>query len=331
MLTRKANTVDNSAGFTGGTMASPTENFTVAILLCSYNGERFVTQQIESIQRQTHKNWTLYISDDGSTDRTIDRVCELQAAVPEGKIKLFEGPRQGFANNFISLLTRTEIQADFYAFCDQDDVWHDDKLQRSLDCLISTPSDATALYCSRTRLINDHGAFIGYSPLLTKPLGFSNALVQSIAGANTMVINHHTRTLLNIDYDSLPIVAHDWLIYMIVTGSEGFIHYDSTPTLDYRQHAHNLIGDQSGLRFKLVRFKKAFSGRFKTWCNQNISILTKLRSALSTKNQKKLDDFSSARSSHLVVRVSLMRRARIYRQTLTGNIGLFFAVLFNKI
>jgi hypothetical protein len=146
-----------------------------------------------------------------------------------------------------------------------------------------------------------------------------------------MVINHHTRTLLNINYDSLPIVAHDWLIYMIVTGSEGVIHYDATPTLDYRQHAHNVIGDQSGLRLKLVRLKKAFSGRFKTWCDQNINVLSRLRDTLSINNQKKLDDFSNARSSGLVVRVKLMRRARIYRQTLTGNIGLFFAVLFNKL
>lgn len=331
MLIRETNTVDKLADSINGTMTPDTENFSVAILLCSYNGERFLAQQIASIQRQTHKNWTLYISDDGSTDRTLEKVRELQAAFPEGKIKLFNGPRQGFANNFISLLTRTEIQADFYAFCDQDDVWHDDKLQRSLDSLVSTPAGATALYCSRTRLINDDGAFIGHSPLFTRPLGFSNALVQSIAGANTMVINHHTRTLLNINYDSLPIVAHDWLIYMIVTGSEGFIHYDATPTLDYRQHANNVIGDQSGLRLKLGRLKKAFSGRFKTWCDQNINVLSRLRHTLSINNQKKLDDFSKARSSRLVVRVKLMRRARIYRQTLTGNIGLFFAVLLNKL
>jgi len=331
MLIRETNTVDKLADSINGIMTPDTENFSVAILLCSYNGERFLAQQIASIQRQTHKNWTLYISDDGSTDRTLEKVRELQAAFPEGKIKRFDGPRQGFANNFISLLTRTEIQADFYAFCDQDDVWHDDKLQRSLDSLVSTPAGATALYCSRTRLINDDGAFIGHSPLFTRPLGFSNALVQSIAGANTMVINHHTRTLLNINYGSLPIVAHDWLIYMIVTGSEGFIHYDATPTLDYRQHANNVIGDQSGLRLKLGRLKNAFSGRFKTWCDQNINVLSRLRHTLSINNQKKLDDFSKARSSRLVVRVKLMRRARIYRQTLTGNIGLFFAVLFNKL
>ncbi|MFY1666476.1 glycosyltransferase family 2 protein [Pseudomonas sp. Pseu.R1] len=331
MLTRKISTTTQLINAKSDSSTPQTEDFTVAILLCSYNGEKFLDRQIESIQRQTHKNWTLYISDDGSSDSTLSVIRALQGAVPAGKIHLFKGPRRGFASNFISLLTRAEVQADFYAFCDQDDIWHEDKLERSLKCLASAPSHLPALYCARTRLIDEQGAIIGYSPLFSRPPGFSNALVQSIAGANTMLINHQARALLNIDFEAAPIVAHDWLIYLIVAGAEGFIYYDPLPALDYRQHPGNIIGDQSGFHLKLTRFRKAFSGRFKVWCDHNIKILGRVRHVLTKQNQVKLDDFSSARSSGLLRRMHLMRRARIYRQTATGNIGLFFAVVLNKL
>ena len=95
------------------------------------------------------------------------------------------GPGKGFVANFLSLACDTAIKADYYGFCDQDDLWDADKLERALAWLDAAPRGMPALYCARTRLIAEDGGDIGFSPFFGKPLTFRNALVQSIAGGNT--------------------------------------------------------------------------------------------------------------------------------------------------
>ena len=303
----------------------------VAILLCTYNGSAFLEQQLESFVFQTHNNWVIYASDDGSSDKTLDILTSFQAKYGQDRLTVCKGPRQGFAKNFISLIKNHTVMADYFAFSDQDDIWLEDKLERSIAKLIGSPHGVPALYCSRTRLINADRHVIGFSPLFTKPPGFRNALVQSLAGANTMLINNAARDLLAETEDEAHVVAHDWLAYLLVSGCGGKVIYDPVPTLDYRQHGGNLIGANSGLKERLVRLGKMCSGRFSEWSSQNLYILSSLKPKLTPENRLTLSDFEKARQSSLLQRLCLMKKSGVYRQTPQGNVSLIVAACLNKI
>lgn len=133
----------------------------VAILLTTYNGEKYLQDQLDSIAGQTYRNWKLYASDDGSTDSTLDILQRFQRQYGANQVHLFAGPRTGFAQNFLSLIRNPDIHAEYFAFCDQDDVWFAHKLERSVTRLDVLPDNTNpAVYCSRTRLIDEVGALL---------------------------------------------------------------------------------------------------------------------------------------------------------------------------
>ncbi len=125
------------------------------------------------------------------------------------------GPSRGFAENFRSLLTSSDVAADYFAFADQDDVWDKDKLSRAIGPVRETATETPALYCSRTRLVDESGQPIGFSPLFTRRPGFRNALVQSIAGGNTMVMNRAALSILAQSAQrTSPSRSPDWWTYL---------------------------------------------------------------------------------------------------------------------
>ena len=303
----------------------------IAILMCTYNGASYLEQQLESFAAQTFSNWALYVSDDGSTDETRGILTAFRARWGAERLIIFEGPRRGFAANFISLVQRPEVTGEYFAFSDQDDVWFSEKLARSLSCLTPAGETKPALYCSRTRIVGADKRVIGESPLFAKPPSFQNALVQSIAGANTMLINQAARSLLIHLPSNVEIVAHDWLTYLLVSGSGGEVIYDACPSLDYRQHGGNLIGANATLTDRLVRLRGMLSGRFAKWNDANLEILFGMAPKLSESNKAVLDNFSHIREDRLIKRISALRKAGVYRQTLQGNLSLFLAVLLRRL
>lgn len=303
----------------------------VAILMCTYNGASFLREQLDSFADQTYTHWTLYVSDDASTDGTRAILKEYQARWGEDRLKCFDGPCEGFGKNFISLLKRPEVHADFYAFSDQDDVWFSDKLERSVAILVTRPASQAALFCSRTQLVDDTRQALGFSPLFARPPSFRNALVQSLAGANTMTINQPARDLLLQLPDDADIVAHDWLAYLLVTGCGGYVHYDARASLEYRQHARNVIGANNRLQDRIRRLRKMLSGRFVTWNDANVRILKAMSPWLTAENRAVLAHFESGRRASAVTRCCELRRSGVYRQTTVGNITLIIAALLARI
>jgi glycosyltransferase involved in cell wall biosynthesis len=302
----------------------------VAILVCTYNGARFLKEQLDSFINQTHKNWAIYVSDDGSQDTTLDILKGYQEKLGDLRITILQGPRQGFAKNFLSLVKNNSITADYFAFSDQDDVWFNDKLTRSIE-QIEGISDQPALYCSRTKLVNSNMAPLGYSPLFRSPPCFENSLVQSIAGANTMLINNSARTLMQRIADDAPIVAHDWLAYLLVSGCGGTVVYDPLPTLHYRQHEGNLIGANTNFKNQILRLQKMMTGRFSEWSTQNLIAIGPVKKELTAHNKHVLEKFERARQSKFFSRLYLMKKSGVHRQTLKGNISLIVAAIMNKI
>ncbi|MDR0250510.1 MAG: glycosyltransferase family 2 protein [Burkholderiales bacterium] len=307
-----------------------TPSSTIAILLCVYQGETFLAQQLDTIARQTHRHWKLYAADDGSTDRTRAILEDYQSQWGTDRLHITDGPQCGFAANFLTLLCRDAVHADYYAYCDHDDLWAPDKLERALRFVSPFPAEKPALYASRTKLIDASGASLGFSPRFTRPPTFTNALVQNIGGGNTMLFNEAARRLLK-NAGVVDVSAHDWWTYLVVSGYGGTVLYDPTPSVQYRQHVKNQMGTNLGITAKLTRIRMLLDGHFRTWNTRNLTALHALRPQLTPENKKTLDTFTAVRSDSLFARLTALRRSGVYRQTFGGNLGLFVAACGGKL
>jgi glycosyltransferase involved in cell wall biosynthesis len=302
----------------------------VAILMCTKDGAAFLGEQLQSIAEQTHTNWTLVVSDDGSTDAT-GKILQDFAARQTQKIIVRNGPRQGVCANFLSLATDPTIDADYFAFSDQDDLWYKDKLQRALTWLVTVPDGVPGLYCGRTELVFNDGRSYGFSPLFSRPIAFRNAIIQSLGGGNTMVFNKAAKRLLETT-GRLNVVLHDWWMYQLISAVGGAIRYDPQPALKYRQHLDNLIGSNRGWHAHLTRFRMILGGRFSDWNKMNIAALQRLPEHLiEPQNRETLALFAKARTAPLLQRLSYLKQSGVYRQTLLGNIGLVAATILKRI
>jgi glycosyltransferase involved in cell wall biosynthesis len=303
----------------------------VGILLCTWHGQDYLRDQLGSIAAQTHQNWKLWVSDDGSADGTLGILEDFRRQCGPERVLLHSGPMQGFAANFLSLVCKSDLEADCYAYADQDDIWEPDKLQRGIEWLKTIDEGVPALYCTRTRIVDASDRHIGYSPLFTRPPSFANALMQNIGGGNTMLFNDAARRLLCAAGRHVHVASHDWWAYLLVSGCGGRVFYDAHASLRYRQHGGNLVGTNTGLWARLARIRMLWQGRFRHWHNLNLHALEQVRDRLTPENQLVLGRFSAARRQALLPRLLGLKRSGVYRQTLPGNLGLVVAAVFNKI
>lgn len=303
----------------------------VAILMSTMNGERFIAEQLDSLAEQTHQNWILYVSDDASSDNTLQILYDYQANWPVGKLVIKEGPARGFCANFLSMACDPNIKADYYAFCDQDDVWLASKLAVAIQNISHNQEESIPyVYCGRTLYVNKNLKKIGYSPLFAFPRTFRNALIQSIAGGNTMVFNQSTKNVL----EKVGVVqhpSHDWWVYQLATGIGGVVFYDPTPQVLYRQHKNALVGGNNSLLARAERISMVFKGEFRRWSDQNIRILCTVKPLLTHGSIETLELFKKMRNASLKDRFRLMEVAGLYRQTWHGTISLLLAALLKKI
>ena len=301
----------------------------ITILLCTYNGARFLATQLASLERQTHQDWKLFVSDDGSSNSTLAIVNHFAQRVPQ-IVEVRQGPRRGPSANFLSLATDPSVDGDFFAFCDQDDEWDADKLSSALKWMNEVPAKVPAVYGARTRIVCADGTHRGLSRRFSRPPSFANALVQSIAGANTMLFNGATKKLFERS-GQLDVVSHDWWAYQLVSGSGGIFHYDPEPHLDYRQHDANRIGCNRGLRAQIKRLGMVLTGGFSDWNNINLAALQRCRDCLTDEARALLDSYEAMRVAGFWRRIAAFARSPLRRQTPLGNFALLLGVVLRKI
>nr|WP_255353423.1 glycosyltransferase family 2 protein [Pantoea sp. SM3] len=305
---------------------------TISILMGTYNGEKYIEQQLQSIADQTYKNWALIVSDDGSTDRTCELVEEFSHRCLNNKVILLKGPGRGFAANFFSLLNRDDIDSDFYAFCDQDDIWNENKLEVAVNQLASEVNSFNKyrLYGSRTKLIDSNENCIGFSPCFLKAFHFKNALLQSYAGGNTMVFNRELKAIFETLPADLQIVSHDWIMYIVCSAMNGTVIYDHQPYILYRQHDQNLVGSNTGIMSKVTRFNRLFAGEFKSWSKINCMTLECIKEKMPPENKLDYERFN-ALSSGLLTRVVNFMTGGFYRQSFIETCAFFIMNVFRKL
>ena len=309
----------------------------------TYNGGAFLGPQLQSLFAQTHINWRLVVSDDGSTDNTLDLVVYATFSFRNDQLSVVHGPRrarvpsdqpvdprQPATLNFLALTRAPEVEGSYFAWCDQDDVWQPEKLERAVGWLDTVPSQVPALYCSRTQLISENGTPVGISPLFAKPPSFRNALVQSLAGGNTMVFNRAARDLI-ASAGEVDVVAHDWWAYLLVTGAGGVVNYDRDPTVQYRQHGQNLVGTNQGVPAVLRRMHMVLAGGFSQWMDLNLAALEANTHLLTAANRMVLREFCERRRSDLKSRIGCITSLGLYRQTARGQLALWLAATANRL
>lgn len=302
----------------------------LTIFLASYNGSKFINEQIESIKNQSYKNWKLIASDDASNDATVEILKHFQLQFGSDKFLIKTGPQKGHCQNFLSMTCADIAKTKYYAYCDQDDIWMPDKIERAIKYIDTIPSCVPALYCSRTLCIDEQSKPLHLSSLFNKTPDFKNALVQNIAGGNTMVFNNAARELIKkAGLTNVP--AHDWWTYLLVTGCGGEVYYDPVPSILYRQHEENQVGDNSSLSAHILRLKMLLKGNYKDYNNRNIAALQANIDILTAENQRTLNTFAQFRNMGLLRRIYGLQRTGLYRNRFLDNIGLFVATIINKI
>ena len=301
----------------------------VTILLATYNGAALLKPQLTSFIGQTHDDWSLLVSDDGSTDGTRTIIQEFAKAHPSRRITLIRGPERGSAQNFLSLL-RAAGRAPFVAFADQDDLWLKHKLSRAVSLI--GREDRPTIYGSRTIIADQNLAPQRLSLLFKRPPSFRNALVQNIAGGNTLVLNRAALERLQpASRTAKRIVAHDWWSYQMVTGMGGSMIYDATPGLLYRQHSKNQIGANDTVQAMAARMQRLVDGRFSSWLDAHFEALNGARPWLTPDAIETLEACASLRSPSLIGRIRALRQSGICRQTCKGSAALVLAAACGRL
>lgn len=299
--------------------------------MCTYNGEEFLEDQLDSILNQDYKNWTLYVNDDGSKDNTLNILKTYQKKWGAKKLIIRKGPREGFCKNFLQIIKDKKINADLYFLSDQDDLWMPHKLSHTLKKIAKLDATKPNLYCSRTTYVSsDAKKILGQSDLFLMPVSFKNALIQSIAGGNTMAFNNPLKKVMQ-KYPRVDVVSHDWWLYIINELIGGQTFYDSESTILYRQHSRSLIGSNTGFLAKMKRLRMLLGGTYRVYNTKHLETLSRASVQSVKKNIDLIDQFLIMRDKPLMLRWQMIQSLGLYRQTWDGNIALYIGAIFHKL
>jgi glycosyltransferase involved in cell wall biosynthesis len=325
-----------AAAVTAGADQGDTALTQITILLALYDGAAYLAAQLDSYLAQDMPDWALLVGDDGSRDAGPGIVADYARAAKPGQIRLVPGPRRGGSANFLHLLALAPVDVPYTCFSDQDDVWLAHKLSRATDHLAAVPPDTPALYFSRTLICNADLSGPRPSRRPARPVGFRNALVQNVIAGNTIVVNRAALALLQKAYSRLDpglrILAHDWWVYLVLSGAGAQFIADAEPGLLYRQHADNQIGANDGLAAGLRRLGMMWRGTYGDWNAGNIAAISPIAADFTPENQALLKGFAAARTAPgPLARLRGIIRTGVYRQTRLSQLALYLAALTSRL
>jgi len=301
--------------------------------MAMYNGAPWLHTQLDSFRDQDHPDWRLIVSDDGSQDGSVELLQDWATHHTDFRVELRHGPRRGPAKNFLSMLANLdEGTGDYVALADQDDLWLPGKLSRALHKLRVIPVDLPALYCGATLICDKDLRPLRRSRVPRRGPAFANALVQNIAGGNTMLLNPAAAQLVgSAAREARQIVLHDWWIYQMVSGAGGIVVFDPEPQVHYRQHDRNQVGANDRLADSVRRVKRIMYGQTRNWMDVNLTALQRSAHRLAPENRSLLEALARARTLPTWRRVAAVQGLGLYCQTHRGSIGLWAAVILGKI
>lgn len=260
----------------------------VIVLMSTYNGMNYLPDQLSSLEKQKDVNLHLLVRDDCSTDETPEYLEEY--CRKHDNIDYYCGPNLKPAQSFLDLI-RNSPNADYYAFCDQDDIWDEDKIICAVRAIINDVGDRSTpvLYFGNLRVVDKNLNFIRLSH--SKPLRQVNkysSLVEPLPTGCTIVFNNALMSLLR---DRLPAYCsmHDTWVYMVAKFF-GTVVYDFEPHISYRQHDNNVIGTykNKGIKFYYSKIIRMFDRSLQPRFQNAISFYEAYYDLLNTEDKKKI-------------------------------------------
>ena len=232
----------------------------VAVLMATYNGEKYISEQIESVLCQTFKDFCIYIHDDGSTDKTKEMIQKFERENP-GRIVIMDSSPQGGAKaNFLYMLRN--VAADIYMFCDQDDVWMKDKMEKSVTKFDDNIENGPMLVYTDLRYVDKdlntiEDSYFQYMGKNSNKNSIQDILKKNLFVGCTLTINRKLRDIALNYRDINNIFMHDWWIGLIAS-VKGDMFFIDEQMIMYRQHDNNVTG---------VKNHGRVGGIFKRWIN----------------------------------------------------------------
>ena len=263
-------------------------NKKVAILLSTYNGERFVKEQLDSILNQTYKNIEIIVRDDGSKDNTVNIIKEYQEKY--NNIKLITGENLGFIKSFFELLKIAE--ADYYSYADQDDIWLENKIELAVRSLDKLDNSKPNMAFSNSDYYDENMEFIGEGER-NKNYSFLSSLFSCVGQGMTMVINNTAREMI-IKNVPKTCFFHDWWTYILCIGL-GNVAHDDVTTVKYRRMKKNATSEGQGyFRLLIWRIKNlVLKNGIKDVKRQMLNFKEIYYNDLTEENKKILDIFAN--------------------------------------
>jgi rhamnosyltransferase len=296
----------------------------VAVLMATFNGEKWIQEQVESILRQENVHLTLFVSDDCSTDRTVTILTEISSR-DDRVVLLPTGLRFGSAGkNFYRLLCDVDVEDfDYIAFADQDDIWLPGKLGRHVELIRqfsyeAVSSNVTAFWENGKTMLIDK----------SQPLRTFDYLFEAAGPGCSYVMSKRLSLLVRAllkDPASLAqdVALHDWLSYAVCRAMGWEWHIDPEPSVLYRQHSANVLGASSGFWAKMNRFGKLKDGWYRTQVQTVLQVCNFL-----IKDPDYVRIARALHSSSYFERLCLIKYLSSFRRKLSDRISLGLAIFF---
>lgn len=292
----------------------------IQILMSTYNGEKYLEEQLESLLNQSYQNIKILIRDDGSKDGTLEILDKYLKKYPQ-KIKCILGENKGVIGSFLSLIDASDKNCNYFAFCDQDDVWLKEKIEMAVN---NMKTDIPFMYFSN-KIIVDEKLNVLKKEADQPEITLGNSIIQNIATGCTIVIN---KKLLNViknrKIDTSRILMHDALIY-IVANLIGEIYFDQNAYIYYRQHSNNVIGSETNLIKKYYKRIKKFKKRKKNALREQIEeILEIVKDKIDNEKRKNILEIINAKN--FIQRYRILKKKTFKRQNKQDDV--IFKILY---
>jgi len=301
----------------------------LVVLMSTYNGEKYLREQLDSLLNQALRPTKILIRDDSSKDDTVNLLEEYSSKYPF--IEYYCGKNLGPGKSFFELINKCD-NYDYYALCDQDDFWFKDKLSTAVNMLEKEDKSIPLLYAGRFILTDEK-----LSPLdsnmskLYSFNDFAHSLIYHSAPGCTFVFNNEARKQI-IKYDSEKeyFVIHDAIIHKVVT-MFGKMILDNEPHMYYRQHSCNVYGlNAKGLKELIHRINNFTSGKVKKYRSLTAKSLLNVYGDECSKKNRELLQIVANYQSNTKLKKELLNRA-CFKSNTVNDYFLKILVLINYI
>lgn len=301
----------------------------VCVLLSTYNGEKYLQEQLDSLYNQDGIELTILVRDDGSSDNTIKLLKEN--AAKHSNMKWYTGENLRPAKSFMDLINKSASQdADYYAFCDQDDRWDEDKLKCAVEMMDKYDNDVPNMYYSNLRIVDKNLNFyrLSYSsPADRKQNSKYSCILENMATGCTIVFNRKASELITANPPK-DCSMHDCWVFMVCTFF-GNVIFDMNAHIDYRQHEDNVVGTylkKKSVGIAIRRFKRLFNRELQPRYNNAVNFYECFGNMLDGESKDKVLEIVNYKKS-FSDKLKLINDKDLYGTSLSRNFRLKVLIL----